>query len=151
MISALLAALIALTTGIPRTVDADLVALAETRAAETTVTYAHRDLLELDNGRWQAWSEVLAVDPGTLDPAAGLVQQWMGSPNHRAILTDPRYDAIGCAVSPSGEWLYAVCVFGDSAVTPPPPIVEPVQPAVPVVVPSDIAPLLPNTAVLEDA
>lgn len=122
---ALLIAAILAVTGIPRTTNADLSALAELRVAEVAAagTLSHRYLDELDNGAWDGWGEVLALSEGDNDPTSeilvGLVDAWMGSPTHRAVLVDPDFESIGCAAVWSGIRLYAVCVLGDATDSPP--------------------------------
>ena len=69
----------------------------------------------------------------------------MASPEHRAILTDPTYDAIGCGVTTSEGRYFFVCVLAASADSPPPPGSTQPQP-----LPIPTAPALttlPDTAV----
>src|SRR5690348_11995452 len=110
MLSILLALLVA-ATGIPRTADPDLTALAQLRAAETTITWAHRPLPELDNGRWSGWGEVIAYRGGDDTPLPEIVAGWMASPEHAAILRDPSLSHIGCGFAWSGVRLYVVCIL----------------------------------------
>lgn len=124
MLSVLLALLLA-ATGLPRTADAELIALAEQRASEITVTFAHRPLSELDNGRWDGWGEVLAMRGGDDAPLPEIVAGWMASPTHAAVLTAPQYDAIGCGFEWSGVRLYVACIAADSRVAADPPITSP--------------------------
>lgn len=60
--------------------------------------------------------------------AARAVEQWLASPSHHAILSDPAFREIGCGSHIAGDIYYAVCVlsWGDS---PPPPPVVPAPPA----------------------
>lgn len=145
MLSTLLALLLA-ATGIPRTADAELIALAEQRASEITVTNVHRPLPELDNGRWDGWGEVLAMRGGDDTPLPEIVAGWMASPTHAAVLTASQYSHIGCGFEWSGVRLYVACIVADSRasvdppITSPPPITsEPPPPAVTV---------LPDTSVV---
>lgn len=124
MLSTLLALLLAV-TGIPRTADAELIALAEQRASEITVTNAHRALPELDNGRWDGWGEVIAYRGGDATPLPEIVAGWMTSPTHATVLTAPQYDAIGCGFEWSGVRLYVACIVADSRVAADPPITSP--------------------------
>lgn len=137
--TALLLALVVAATGIPRPVDAELTALAAARAAELTASgeFEHRPLIELDNGRWDGWGEVIGLSTYD-DPLAGIVDDWMASPSHRAILANADFESIGCATAWSGERLFAVCVVADRrgavAETPAPPVAPPIT-------------MLPDTAV----
>ena len=126
MLSVLLALLLA-ATGIPRTADAELIALAEQRASEITVTFAHRPLSELDNGRWDGWGEVIAYRGGDDTPLPEIVAGWMASPTHAAVLTAPQYSHIGCGFEWSGVRLYVACIVADSraSVAAEPPITSP--------------------------
>ena len=128
---ALLLSLIVAATGIPRTVDADLTALAQQRAIEITTVYSHRYLQELNNGKWLLWGEILGFNGGFDDPAAAIVDGWMTSPEHRAILTDPRFDSIGCGATQVLTRWYFACILADApgtATAEPPPPTQPTQP-----------------------
>lgn len=133
MLSILLALLVA-ATGIPRTADAELTALAEQRASEIAVTFTHRPLPELDNGTWDAWAEILAYRGGDDTPLPEIVYGvdgvggWMNSPEHAGILLNPRYTHIGCGFEWVGVRLYVACVLADragSVAADPPPTVTP--------------------------
>jgi hypothetical protein len=146
---ALLLSLLVAATGIPRTVDPDLTALAEVRATEITTVYAHRYLRELNNGKWLLWGEVLGYNGGMADPAAAIVDGWMTSPEHRESLTNPRFDSIGCAATQCGVRWYFACIRADApggvaAEPPPPPTVTP-PPAVRVPPQPGAAPTEPPT------
>jgi hypothetical protein len=101
---ALLLALIVSMTGIDRTVDPGLTAIAERRVVEITAEFSHV-------GMDPCCAEVLAWNSGYADPVTHLVEQWQGSPVHWAILTDPGYTAIGCAVAFVENRAYAACVL----------------------------------------
>jgi hypothetical protein len=134
---ALLLALLVSLTGIDRTVDPGLTAIAERRVVEIS---ACPDVLEPDPATGElvlvpgpCWShdgsdpccnEVLAFNSGYADPVTHLAEQWQGSPVHWAILTDPGYTAIGCAVAFVENRAYAACVLaggGQPATAPSPP------------------------------
>jgi hypothetical protein len=126
---ALLLALIVSLTGIDRTVDPGLTAIAERRVVEITTEFSHA-------GADPCCAEVLAWNSGFADPVTHLVEQWQGSPQHWAILTDPSYTAIGCAVAFVQNRAYAACVLnGTGVAVPPAPAPAPMP-----------APALPDTA-----
>lgn len=122
----LLITLIATSSGINRTTDPDLTALAQVRVTEyATGQYGgtHRDLDELDNGRWSSWGEVLGWNrfyPSADTSVQAVVEGWMESPTHHSILVAPQYDSVGCAFavgeSEDHEAWY-VCIFADRART----------------------------------
>lgn len=151
MLSILLALLVA-ATGIPRTADAELNALAEQRASEIAVTFTHRPLPELDNGTWDAWAEILAYRGGDDTPLPEIVYGvdgvggWMNSPEHAGILLNPRYTHIGCGFEWAGVRLYVVCVLADPASVP--PAVDVPQPAPPTTM-SNTATAPTDTAIQE--
>ena len=144
MLSILLALLVA-ATGIPRTADAELTALAELRASETTVNWAHRPLTELDNGEWAAWAEVIAYRGGDTTPLPEIVAGWLASPEHAAILRDASLSHIGCGFATVGVRVYVVCLLARPAdsVTPDPP-------DSPQATPPPAVTVLPNTSVAGD-
>lgn len=123
---ALLLALIAALTGIPRNVDADLTAIAERRVIEVSCG----DSCFNHDGAVPGLAEVLAWNLDFEDPATHAVEQWQGSPEHWAILTDPSYGSIGCGHTHAADGRdYWACVLA------PGPYVAPTEP-----------PVLPNTA-----
>ena len=63
--------------------------------------------------RFIASAENIAVGPAP----AGINDDWMHSPGHRANILEPNYNAIGVAVARSGEELYAVTDFTHSVPT----------------------------------
>ena len=149
---ALLLSLLVAATGIPRTVDPDLTALAEKRAVEITTVYSHRYLQELNNGKWLLWAEVIGYNGGFDDPVAAIVDGWMASPEHAAILTDRRFSHIGCGATQAATRWYFACILADSAGT----AVVPPEPPVPAPTPPDVRPsvppavtTLPDTAVAQ--
>lgn len=111
----LLLSLILAVTGVGRTVDPGLTAIAERRAAETATdaTFNH-------SGMDPCCAEVLAWNLGTDDPARHAVEQWQGSPAHWAILTDPSLTRIGCGVArgPDGRYEFACVLASGLAVEP---------------------------------
>ena len=115
--AALLLALLVAATGISRPVDADLTAIAEQRVIEIQAPdgFDH-DLARSDT------AEVLAWNRGMDDPLAGFVDGWRNSPTHWAILSDPAWSHIGCAVAIGGDdRYYAACVLSSAARPPAPP------------------------------
>ena len=121
----LLLALLTTLTGIPRTVDADLTALAQQRAVEIQSDFSH-------NGVPAGLGEIIAWNNNP-DPVGTFAAQWQSSPPHWAILTDPSYGEWGCGISTTTDGRYfGVCLFSSGG-----PVIQP-TPAPPV--------QLPNTA-----
>jgi hypothetical protein len=102
-------------TGIVRVVDAALQARAQVRAVEIQTNFAHCCLSQHE-------AEVIAWN-GEPDPIAYLVTQWLNSPAHAAILRDPSYRSIGCAMA-TGTRLdnlgltYGVCILSAAVAAP---------------------------------
>lgn len=74
-------------------------------------TSEHRNLWEL--GGSVGWGEVLGYNRFALHPIASVVRGWMGSPTHRAIITNESYHAIGASVIvrwTTLRWYYCVIV-----------------------------------------
>ena len=107
----------------PRTESAELHAIAHQRAVEIAQPggWCHC-------GQRSGTAEVLAYNAGYADPVSHAVQQWLGSPSHHAILSDPAFREIGCGSHFDGETYWAACVltWGDS---PPPQAPVPAPPA----------------------
>ncbi len=131
---ALLLSLILAATGIPRSVDADLTAIAERRVIEVQSNWSH-------DGWVPGTGEVIAWNIDYPDPAAHAVEQWQGSAPHWAILTDLSYTRIGCAhtVGIEGRDFFVCVLSGGPVAAPAPPVAPTPTPAPPIV-------LLPNTA-----
>lgn len=108
MLLPILAVLIALATGIDRTWDGNLAALAQQRSIEVSVTWGHREMPELAGYNW---GEVIASNNAT-DPYAQAVAQWQGSPPHWAILMTPEYRFVACAETVTNIH-YIICLFTD--------------------------------------
>jgi hypothetical protein len=125
----LLLSLIFSLTGIDRTVDSELTTIAEQRVVQIQTSFSH-------DGQFAGTAEVLAWNSGyTYEMGVErLAYQWMGSPNHWDILTDPSHTEIGCAVDRVDDKTFGVCVFWVEQ-TP-----VPVEPA-----PTPAIELLPNT------
>ncbi len=66
-----------------------------------------RDRIAATRLRFDASAENVAFGP----TVAGINNDWMRSPGHRANILDPKYNAIGVAVARSGNELYAVADF----------------------------------------
>ena len=137
-------------TFLARTEDASLHDIAHQRAMEISTDFSHA-------GIRPGTAEVLAYNGLG---AGRAVEQWLGSPDHAAILLDPQWTLIGCGSHVASGVYWAVCVltWGGS---PPPQDPVPAPPAEippPVTVPAPPAPsgsgsastpepvLLPNTA-----
>lgn len=120
---------IAAATHISRPISAGLQAYAQQRALQVVTDFSH-------DGWCGCTYEVIAWNQGYADPAAEAVTQWMGSPDHRAIITNPSLQAIGCGSTTVAGRFYAVCELNPSAGSSPVP--SPPAPRGPAV--------LPNTA-----
>lgn len=110
----LILALIVAATGISRPVDPYLVSVAEQRVVEIQTNFSHDGMQT---------AEILAWNAGygsAEDSAERAVQQWVGSPPHWAIMSDPSYNRIGCATALTGDTYWYVCAFGTGTDGPPP-------------------------------
>src|SRR5688500_14193318 len=138
----LLLALLTTLTGIERTQDADLSAIAQRRAVEIQSNFSHDGWVYGRDGE----AEIIAWNQAP-DPVTTLALQWQGSPPHWAILTDPKYTRWGCGISQVGNATYGACIFGTGGSFAAQPVVPPVPVSHPPVE-SSTAPLilLPNTA-----
>ena len=100
----------------PRTEDPALHDLAHQRALEASVNFSHVGATT---------PEVLAWNQGMADPVSTVIAQWLESPAHLAILSDPTLTAIGCgSVTTSDGRYFAACLLGSSA-----PVIVPAPPA----------------------
>jgi len=110
----LLLALLMTATGIDRTVDAELMAMAQERAAYQ-VTFSDGqcdgDGALTHEGSFAGTAEVLYCHPGSLAPATDAVEAWMASPDHAAILLDADYGLIGCGHAEAGIADFFACVL----------------------------------------
>jgi hypothetical protein len=146
MVELLLALLIAL-TGIPRTADAELSAIAQRRAVEIQSDFSHSGWVYGRDGE----AEIIAMNYSP-DPVTTLAAQWQGSPPHWAILTDPKFDRWGCGIHQVGNATWGACIFatGSAPAPAPTPVRVPTAPAPPVTgsEPAPSAPpiLIPDTA-----
>lgn len=125
---------------LPRAEDPALHDLAHLRALEASVNFAHTGCC----------AEVLAWNSGFPDPVGTVISQWMGSPAHAALLSDPSFTSIGCgAVTTSDGRFVAACVLAVGTPQPPPAVVP--APASPVPLSTGAPPPveLPNTAIME--
>lgn len=132
----------------PRVETPEMHALAHQRAAEVAVVFSHDGMLT---------TEVLAWNQNAPDPIGTVIVQWQGSPGHDAILSDPKYDLIGCGsvVTPDGRYV-AACVLATSSasdvqVAPEPPFAPAPQVANPTAEPvASVTPppvvVMPDTA-----
>ena len=132
-------------TFLSRTEDASLHALAHERA-QYQVTFSGGFCGEGSlTHAGSVTTEILACN---YEGPAETVQQWLGSPDHAAILLDPALDRIGCGSAPGdeGATFYACTLSAGSVAQPTPAPIVPAPPAeVPVPTP---LPLLPDTAIL---
>jgi hypothetical protein len=121
----LLLALLTTLTGIERTQDVELTALAQQRAVQIQTNFSHA-------GVPAGLAEIIAWN-NSPDPVTSFAAQWQGSPPHWAILTDPQYTSWGCGISSTADGRYfAACLFRSDGFIPPVMQPTPVQ--------------LPNTA-----
>ena len=127
---------IAVATGIARPVDPMLTDLAQQRAMEISTNFEHISL-----NLPYTWGEVIGWNRFAPDPVAYIVQGWMNSPEHAAILNDPRYDHIGCGINQVEDTYYFVCILADENA---PKAHIPKAPTAPIKTP---IPLVPNTAI----
>jgi len=112
-------------TGINRTVDPGLTAIAEVRVQEIQTDFSHA-------GQRCCW-EILAWNYGRATQEASTlraVEQWRASSVHWGILVDPSLTRIGCAVAFNGTEGRFVCILdrgttGAPAPTLPAPPSEP--------------------------
>lgn len=116
---------------LPRFEDAGLHAIAHERVVEISACDGclTHDLMRAGT------AEVLGSNAGMTDPISAVIGQWSGSPDHDAILSDPRWGRIGCADQMVGGVHYFACVLAAGPL--------PVSPASPTDLP---AVLLPDTA-----
>jgi hypothetical protein len=142
MVELLLAILLTL-TGIPRTVDAELTASAQRRVIEVQSDWSHGGWVYGQDGH----AEIIAASYDA-DPVMGLALAWQGSPPHWAILTDPKYDRIGCAIAQVDTAYYGVCLFRTGSAPVPAPVrTAPAPPMRTEPAPTSAPPiLLPNTS-----
>lgn len=94
-----------------RVQDAGLHEIAHQRAVEIADNFSHE-------GRRPGTAEVLAYNGLG---AARAVQQWLGSPDHFAILSDPQWGRIGCGSHVVDSVYYGVCVLTWGGEPEPPP------------------------------
>jgi hypothetical protein len=113
----------------PRTVDATLHSIAHQRVAELAAC----DCLD-HSGMRSGTAEVIAYNVGMPNPVGEVVQQWIGSPSHNALLSDTSYGRIGCAEVVSGGTHWFACVLAKGPL--PAPVAAPPAPVT----------ALPNTA-----
>lgn len=138
----LLLALLTTLTGIDRTQDADLSAIAQRRAVEISCEgcFSHAGWVYGRDGQ----AEIIAHN-GDPDPVTRLALQWQGSPPHWAILMDARFTTWGCGIHQVGAQFYGVCLFGTGNVSqptlPPANVTNPPEPET-----YEPPLLLPNTA-----
>lgn len=119
-----------------RNTDVTLHDIAHQRAVEISSDFSH-------NGWRGGMGEVLAWNTGHSDPAGHALNQWLGSPPHNALLSDPAYTDIGCGSYVTEGRYYAVCVLtagGDGNT----PLQEPATNPTPTSTP--LAPVLPDAA-----
>jgi hypothetical protein len=109
MLELILALILAL-TGVAHTPDPALQAIAERRAAQITADFSHTGATTAEVIAWNTH-----LDPAT--SATGAVNQWVASPPHLAILSEPSLTRIWCAgatgTDPTGSFpaTYWACVL----------------------------------------
>jgi hypothetical protein len=90
----------------PRTVDADLHAVAHERAAELRGCRC----LEHDRMRPGTAEVLYSITLGS-NPIQSAISNWAASPLHHGILSDRSYGRIGCAEAVAGDTHWLVCVL----------------------------------------
>src|SRR5574338_1348179 len=106
-----------------RIVDQNAIELAQMRSVQITTDFSH-------NGVPDGYAEVIAWNQERTDPIGTLITQWLNSPPHNAILSDPRSDRIGCATTVVENRTYGVCLLPWRATAAPvAPTPAPVAPA----------------------
>lgn len=110
-----------------RTQDARLHELAHQRAVEIASDFNHNAA---------RYAEVIAWNEGYPDPVSRVIHQWLNSPDHAAILLDPRMSLIGCGTHVEGDRTFAACLLaagsapdGDAETTPTGATPVPIAPA----------------------
>ncbi|HSE45245.1 MAG TPA: CAP domain-containing protein [Gemmatimonadales bacterium] len=101
-------------TGIVRLRSERLAYVARQRARQGPHPEGHHDpLLDALAGDGWWWGEVLGYNRYQPFPIRAVVEGWMNSPTHRAVITSTFYPRIGCGVwvDPEGRW-YFVAVLG---------------------------------------
>src|SRR5574338_1132426 len=123
-----------------RIVDQNAIELAQMRSVQITTDFSH-------NGVPDGYAEVIAWNQERTDPIGTLVTQWLNSPPHNVILSDPRYDRIGCATTVVESRTYGVCLlpWRSAPVSAPVAPVPTPAPVVPAATPAPV-PALPDTA-----
>lgn len=135
------------------TYDAELHTIAHQRAVEIASNFSH-------DGRRSWTAEIIGYNSGFADPEATVVQSWLDSAPHYAIITDRTYTRIGCGSAFINNTYWFACVFAAPEVTPvqppqptPAPVApaptQPAQPSAPQPQASTV-PVLPDTAMLHD-
>lgn len=143
MIELLLSLILAL-TGIGRTTDPYLVSVAEQRVQEIQFDFSHDGM---QTAEILAWNQGF----GTAEESVRrVVVAWQESPAHWAIMSDPGYDRIGCAMDVDETLTYwYVCAFGSApapAPVAPAPAAPPAQEPAPAPPSGEPPAMLPDTA-----
>jgi hypothetical protein len=97
----------------PRTVDAELHAIAHERVQEISACGSCMN----HDGMRSGTAEVLGYNAGYADSIAHVVAAWASSPIHDGILSDRSYGRIGCAERVGGgeHWFACVLASGGSS------------------------------------
>lgn len=119
----ILLALIVTLTGIVRPVDPELTSMAQHRVIEIQSNFSH-------DGFIPGTAEILGKNSGMTNPINSIVEGWLGSSTHRAILLDPYWARIGCDIEISDNTYWFVCLFwpADGQPLEPTHIPAPVEP-----------------------
>ena len=91
----------------PRTVDADLHAMAHERVPEISACGSCMN----HDGMRPGTAEVLGYNGGFSNPIAQVIDDWASSAVHDGILSDRSYGRIGCAERVAGNEHWFVCVL----------------------------------------
>jgi hypothetical protein len=97
----------------PRTVDADLHAMAHERVAEISACGSCMN----HDGMRPGTAEVIGYNAGFSNAIAQVVDDWASSATHDGILSDRSYGRIGCAERSAGGDHWFVCVLASGGST----------------------------------
>ena len=102
----LLYVILSTVTGINRSVDANLAAIAQDRSA--AIVCASPDFFT-HAGKPQGVAEILVCFPSGGDDAQHAADAWMASQAHHDVLVNPAYHSIGCGYTVTGDSILFAC------------------------------------------
>ena len=98
-------------TGLLRALDPGLCNLARQRAVESIRTPGHVDLHQRGIPANIGWGEVLGWRRFDTTPVPEVVQGWLDSPTHRAVITAPAYRVTGTSIVKRGDYYYLCGIY----------------------------------------